>query len=225
MPENDQQDIAFFGKMVAASTHEIKNVLAVIKESSGLMEDFLKLSGDSPSPYHEKLLSTLTIIINQIQRGTGIMNHLNRFAHLTDNPNERINIGDVLDIFLSLSTRFSRNKNIMLTIRPVSVDVTLDIHPLKLLMMLFSLLECALETLPPSTQIFFEVQKSHAGVVVWLSIQTDLSRRQHFKDVFQKKITQNNVHEQVRSMQGSINMDEEAFIVRVILPESTLFKK
>ena len=37
--DTDKRQVAFFGRMTAGITHEMKNVLAIIKESSGLMQD------------------------------------------------------------------------------------------------------------------------------------------------------------------------------------------
>ena len=39
MKDNENGEIVFFGKITAGITHEMKNVLAIIKESSGLVED------------------------------------------------------------------------------------------------------------------------------------------------------------------------------------------
>jgi C4-dicarboxylate-specific signal transduction histidine kinase len=45
---------AFIGRISASMTHEIKTVLAIIRESSGLMRDLLALGKDGALAYHEK---------------------------------------------------------------------------------------------------------------------------------------------------------------------------
>ncbi|MCP3901564.1 MAG: sensor histidine kinase, partial [Desulfobacteraceae bacterium] len=42
--DNRDDKAAFFGKITASITHEIQNVLAIIKENAGLMEDFLLIN-------------------------------------------------------------------------------------------------------------------------------------------------------------------------------------
>ncbi len=53
MNNRDLSETAFMGKITAAITHEMKNVLAIIKESAGLMEDLLSVAKDD-SFQHER---------------------------------------------------------------------------------------------------------------------------------------------------------------------------
>lgn len=53
MKENENSEIVFFGKITAGITHEMKNVLAIIKESSGLMEDLILLRPEDDFPHKE----------------------------------------------------------------------------------------------------------------------------------------------------------------------------
>ena len=48
MPDSKENEIVFIGKITASITHEIKNVLASIKELTGLMEDLVSMSDDFP---------------------------------------------------------------------------------------------------------------------------------------------------------------------------------
>jgi hypothetical protein len=75
---------AFMGRITAGVTHEIKNVLAIIKESAGLMEDLFELSKDHAPPPREKFLRTLTRITEQVRRGVDLATNLNEFAHTSD---------------------------------------------------------------------------------------------------------------------------------------------
>jgi hypothetical protein len=49
----ENRKAAFMGRITAGVTHEMKNVLAIIKESAGLMEDFLKISQDAASAQNQ----------------------------------------------------------------------------------------------------------------------------------------------------------------------------
>jgi len=49
MTQFRQTEIAFFGRITAGVTHELKNVLAIVNESSGLMQDLLALSKEAPA--------------------------------------------------------------------------------------------------------------------------------------------------------------------------------
>ena len=56
----------FFGKMTASATHEIKNALAIINESAGLLEDLsIMASKDHPlSPIRIKDISQINFLQN-----------------------------------------------------------------------------------------------------------------------------------------------------------------
>ena len=41
------RDALFMGRMTAQATHEMQNILATIRESSGLMEDLLAMGGEN----------------------------------------------------------------------------------------------------------------------------------------------------------------------------------
>ncbi len=60
------EQLTFSGKITASITHELQNVLAIIQESCGLMEDFILLSEDSSDSLKEKLASSLGTIYRQL---------------------------------------------------------------------------------------------------------------------------------------------------------------
>ena len=55
MNEKAMDEIAFFGKVTASITHEIQNVLSIIKESSGLIDDVLSFSGKDAAALKKNL--------------------------------------------------------------------------------------------------------------------------------------------------------------------------
>ena len=60
MVETDLREVAFLGRITAAFTHEMKNVLAIIKESAGLMEDLLALSQEAAFPHRDRFARCLS---------------------------------------------------------------------------------------------------------------------------------------------------------------------
>jgi len=91
----ETKEAAFMGRITAGVTHEMKNVLAIIKESAGLMEDLLALSKDASFPHREKFSSVLSKIRNQVARGVDISTRLNAFAH---SPDRRPADVDLIDL-------------------------------------------------------------------------------------------------------------------------------
>ena len=99
------EGVRFFGEISASISHEIKNVLAIINENAGLLEDMLSMS-EKGSPLSLERLSTLArSIARQVHRGDRIVKGMNRFAHGADLPTETVDVGAVIHFFSKLAGR------------------------------------------------------------------------------------------------------------------------
>ncbi|MDY0041620.1 MAG: hypothetical protein RBS57_15005 [Desulforhabdus sp.] len=159
MKETTAKELVFFGKITAGFTHEMKNILAIIKESSGLMEDLLSLSKDAPFPHFDRFSHRVTVIQQQVQRGVELAARLNRFAHSTDERLARIDLNDLAEQLTKLSERFARLKDIGLSVRPAESSVVLITSPVELQMAVFTLLESCWNQLPAGSEIELSVER------------------------------------------------------------------
>lgn len=75
------RDILFMGAVIASVTHDMQNVMAIIKESGALAEDILNLNGPPRLKHGDKLEAGLANIREQVHRGRDLMLMLNGFAH------------------------------------------------------------------------------------------------------------------------------------------------
>lgn len=83
------RDILFMGEVLASVTHEMQNVMAIIKESGALTDDILNLNGPPKMRHGDKLAAALANIQEQVSRGRNLMFMLNGFAHAAaDYPEE-----------------------------------------------------------------------------------------------------------------------------------------
>jgi len=161
MSDIEGKDIEFFGKITASMTHEFKNVLAIIKESSGLMEDITKIAPLSESQHQEKFDNALKTIKNQLNRGMELSTVFNRFAHAPDRSTAEINLKDLAEQVVTLSRRFARLKHLTLKVAPEGEhDGNLHIkgNPVWLQMAVFTGIECCLNILPPESGIILASQ-------------------------------------------------------------------
>jgi len=78
------RDALFIGEILASVTHEMQNVLAIIKESGALAEDILHINGPPPMKHGDKLGTALNNIGQQTGRGRNLMFMLNGFAHAAE---------------------------------------------------------------------------------------------------------------------------------------------
>ena len=107
-------ELAFFGKIAASVTHELRNVLAVINESNGLMADFLAMMREAPFPHREKFQRSVQKIEEQVRRGVEITSRFNRFAHSMDHPCADIDLNTIVTQTVSLAQRLAALRNVEL---------------------------------------------------------------------------------------------------------------
>lgn len=155
-----REELRFFGRITAGCTHELKNVLAVIKESSGLMEDLMDLAREAPIPHREKFENALAAIKKQVRRGVEITDHLNRFAHSPDAELADIGLNETVRQMAALVQRFARLKKVTLETEALEQDVTVSTCPVRLLMAFFAVVECCLSAVPEGSRVVVRPQRN-----------------------------------------------------------------
>jgi nitrogen-specific signal transduction histidine kinase len=113
--ENEEElrllQLQFIGKILAGFTHEIKNYLAIIKESNGLIEDLITL-GKTAQGDSEQYLEITRSIEEHIEKTNNLFRYLNRFAHRMDSQLATFNLNETLEELIALVTRFANQKKI-----------------------------------------------------------------------------------------------------------------
>lgn len=146
MSDPEIREAAFMGKITAGATHELKNVLAIIKESAGLLEDLIEISKEQ-FPMREKFLNVLGKISDQVARGVEISSRLNLFAHAPDNLEASVDLNDVVDQVAFLSKRFARARKITLSVVRHERPILVTTDPLKLQMLVFDCLSLLVDAI------------------------------------------------------------------------------
>jgi C4-dicarboxylate-specific signal transduction histidine kinase len=165
-------ELSFFGKMTAGFTHEVKNVLAIIKENAGLMEDILSMTQTGSPPRVDRLSRAIASIQEQADRGVELSNHLNRFAHSADHPRVRLNLNTLLDQLSLLAQRFARLKEVALQVAPCDQPVLVETCPISLQMALFTGLECCWNAMPPGGCVSLRVMRKGSEAAIGFFCQS-----------------------------------------------------
>ncbi len=160
-----EQETAFVGKVTAGASHEFMNVLAIINERSGLIEDLLAMD-DTSFPYREKLAKTLATIREQVKRGIEISERLNRFAHSMDNPTALLNLDEFLYQLAFLMQRLARLKKIQLTVLPPESSLALYTDPFRLQMVLSACLEYCLNRTAGQGVMELQAYRKEGSIVI-----------------------------------------------------------
>ena len=95
--------LAFFGKVNASISHELKNVMAIISETAGLLGDLSEMARGGAPVDPDMLTSSTDSIIEEIQRGFATIRQMNRFAHSVDTPVLSVDLMEILDLVRNLS--------------------------------------------------------------------------------------------------------------------------
>jgi signal transduction histidine kinase len=95
--------LAFFGRVNASISHELKNIMAIISETAGLLSDLSEMASTGSPVDPDMLKSSTDSIIEEIQRGFTTIRQMNRFAHSVDTPIVSVDLMELLDLVCHLS--------------------------------------------------------------------------------------------------------------------------
>lgn len=121
MNENRENELRtlqleFFGRILAGFTHDLKNHLAIIQESNGLISDLIAMGMITDEALAAKLQKIVTSIQGRVSQATDMANNLNGFAHRQDTPLSSFQVNDLLAEELTFLRRFTRIREIDLKI-------------------------------------------------------------------------------------------------------------
>ena len=218
----EDKQVAFFGKITAGITHEMKNVLAIIRESSGLMEDIMSISPEAVIKHQEKIQNSLARIKDQIKRGVELTDRLNKFAHSTDETIAKIDLQEAVEHLTTLAQRFARLKNVVLKTGPAeeadqsSIIVT---RPVQLQMALFAGLECCLNVMASGGEIIIRLRQNKENKTVQVVCEGDLPGKSEFAHKISKSEKWTALQETATGLGGSAKLDESAHGIVLLFPE------
>ncbi len=158
--------IQFFGKMSASATHEIKNTQSIINENAGLLMDLIALTEQGQPLSIERIKKISSNIINQVQRTDLILSNLNRFSHSPDLNNQILNLEEIVQFVLNLSSRLIDMESIRFQIQPASAPVLIDANQFYLENLIWNALEyaCQISEINSDINISFGTHKSEPSI-------------------------------------------------------------
>jgi signal transduction histidine kinase len=104
---NSDADLAFFGRINASISHELKNILAIISEASGLLRDLTDMSGQDNPPDMEMFKSCSRDIEEEIQRGFATIRAMNTFSHSVDESIASVSPLALVNLMVNISNYLS----------------------------------------------------------------------------------------------------------------------
>jgi C4-dicarboxylate-specific signal transduction histidine kinase len=159
-------EAAFLSTVTGGVTHEMRNVLAIIKESAGLLGDMVSLHAEGRALDPDRLRRAVDRVDAQVKRGASILAALNRISHAIDEDIATLDLDEELRQVVFLSRRKARICGLVLQNAEPTGKSHVRASPLRLQMALFSTLDRCIETLPEGTTIVSRVHAEMENVSV-----------------------------------------------------------
>jgi C4-dicarboxylate-specific signal transduction histidine kinase len=156
----ENPEATFLARMTASTTHELRNVLAVVKESAGLVEDLTLASQQGKPVSSDKFLHAARRIDAQVARGAALLTSLNRLAHGLDHAEQSLDLGEHVEHVASLCQRFARQGRQRIELDTSSETRAVRTNALRLQMAIVSAIDCCLEQLPEESVVTLRVAGS-----------------------------------------------------------------
>ena len=212
-----EKEIAFIGKITAGVTHEVNNVLASIREISGLLSDILSITSAESFPRKEKFQTSIQKIQNQEKRGVKLISRLNKFAHLPDVSSTEIDLNELIEHLIFLTERFGRIKNIELHTQPAGQSVKVITNPFDLQMALFNCIEYFLKNLNAGGKVFINPNNNKDEIFINIFAEGDfINISQLFDDSIAEELIV--LGEITKSLNVVTEYDSSKLSIKLTLP-------
>jgi signal transduction histidine kinase len=152
--------LQFYGKITASVSHEIKNVLAIINENAGLLEDFTFMA-DRGKPIDPARLKTMAATIQkQVDRADEILKNMNRFAHSIDKTFTDVDLNQTIELFVALTERFAAMRGITVDLHLTANPVIITTAPFFLIDLLWLCLDFCISASGDDKQVVLVVEET-----------------------------------------------------------------
>ncbi len=164
-PENTAATgLQFFGRMSASISHEIKNVLAIINENAGLLEDF-SLMADRGVPIDPGRLKTMAEKIKlQISRADGIIKNMNRLAHSIDETITTVDLNQTIELVIDLTARIAAMRGVKVDLQLPGSPLTIPTAPFFLMNLLWLCLDFSMSASGDEKRVELVVEETGNSV-------------------------------------------------------------
>jgi C4-dicarboxylate-specific signal transduction histidine kinase len=154
------KEIGFMGKVTASLSHEIKNTLAIINESVGLMGDLLRRDAPDDWPPYSRLTNLMGSIEEQVQRSAAIVKRLNQFAHSMDKSLVDLDLNETVRQTVILAQRFATLRRVNLETKLDSKPLHIHSDPFRLQYVIFGFIERAINCSPREAAVTVKTERS-----------------------------------------------------------------
>lgn len=135
------------GRLTAMAMHDMLNVLAVLKENAGLLEDLVGLEPAIPKAQKARFATLFTVMREQFGVGADLAEALKRYG--AQAAQEEAEVAPLLRLLLSVIRRKAKGRRISFIVDEAgAAKLRAQVAPHRLASLLFAALERAVDALP-----------------------------------------------------------------------------
>lgn len=165
-PIDQKAGIRFLGEITATLSHDLKNVLAIINENAGLLEDLVFMTTDENPIDPERLATVAGKIRHQVRRADTMIKRLNRVGHSADRSLVSVNLSEMVENICALADRKAAMKGVNVTLLPLPDPLTVKTDPFLLQQVIWHCLGDAIDMAQTSKALDISVQPSPQGATI-----------------------------------------------------------
>jgi len=156
--------LKFFGKISASISHEIRNALAIINESAGLLKDLATLGDGEKSLDPERIASLAQQVMRQIRRADGIIDNMNAFAHSVDEPIKQVDLKETVNLMSALCQRFATLRMVKLAVEDDGGSAVIFTNPFLLENLIWLCLDFAMQAVGEGKTVLLTTEGAEKDV-------------------------------------------------------------
>lgn len=158
--------LAFFGAVTASVSHELNNVISIIDQTTGLVEDMIAAVDQGKAIDVDKLEQVVGSLQKHTTRGLHIIKRLNTFAHSSDVPRREYDLCESVRNLVELSQRLAGLKRVNLDLHAPSDPVMITGNPFLMQQLLFASIKRGLQDAGRDMTIIVTVAGAESGAEV-----------------------------------------------------------
>ena len=213
--------MCFVGKMIGGFTHELKNHLAIIKETAGLIEDLImfKKSGGKEDP--AEYIRSLDSIALQVDKAVQLADYLNRFSHRMDHPLSTFSVHDVIEELIALRRRSARERGICLETDFHGAVPSIHSDPSRLYCLLYCLIEEKMLGLSKGSHLIMKTEPSDGSIIIRIIPKGKLVEGTTERIIDKSICIDEVVQEIIETLKGAVRHEQES-VTTITVPLNLL---
>ncbi len=172
------EQIESLGRILAGFSHDMKNHLGIIRESNGLMEDFIAMGALESNPeMAQRFEKTIATIEKRVIESAEMLKNLSSFAHRSDTPLSTFDLNDLLEEALKFLARFARLKQVDLSFEPEDGLPALHNDPSLLHHIIYRLFMISLDLFEPGNRMTISTQHQQPDFQIVFRLSTTVTAK------------------------------------------------